>query len=210
MDCDAIRGRLDVLVGPHTWCGESSPCHYDHAYGHGSLPRFLSEDPSSGCLRSPRDRSRRGGGWDSPGKERDGLALWGAAARLQLRRRRCRDLAHGDGARSQLPGEPEHRRQQNTQRADHGRCVTASVRLRLGVADTARRAGAEVAGRGRAGLEQERVEHGSRGTVVHRARVSEATQIAWPKSRILVAVWSMCTPILPPQRGSCDGVAAGL
>ena len=66
--------------------------------------------------------------------------------------------------------------------ADHGRCVTASVRLRLGVADTARRAGAEVAGRGRAGLEQERVEHGSRGTVVHRARVSEATQIAWPKS----------------------------
>jgi len=121
-------------------------------------------------------------GWDSPGKERDGLALWGAAARLQLRRRRCRDLAHDDGARSQLPGEPEHRRQQNTQRADHGRCVTASVRLRLGVADTARRAGAEVAGRGRAGLEQEGGEHGSRGTVVHRARVSEATQIAWLKS----------------------------
>ena len=49
------------------------------------------------------------------------------------------------------------------------------------MADTARRAGAEVAGRGRAGLEQERGEHGSRGTVVHRARVSEATQIAWPK-----------------------------
>ena len=36
----------------------------------------------------------------SPGKERGRLALWGAAARLQLRRRRCRDLAHGDGARS--------------------------------------------------------------------------------------------------------------
>ena len=82
----------------------------------------------------------------------------------------------------------------STQRADHGRCVTASVRLRLGVADTARRAGAEVAGRGRAGLEQEGGEHGSRGTVVHRARVSEATQIAWPKiERFLVAVWSMCS-----------------
>jgi len=46
MDCDAIRGRLDVLVGPHTWCGESS--HAAIYQDSGMVATAVSsEDPSS-------------------------------------------------------------------------------------------------------------------------------------------------------------------
>ena len=46
MDCDAIRGRLDVLDGPHTWCGESS--HAAIYPDSGMVATAVSsEDPSS-------------------------------------------------------------------------------------------------------------------------------------------------------------------
>ena len=46
MDCDAIRGRLDVLDGPHTWCGESSHAAIDPDSGMVATA-VSSEDPSS-------------------------------------------------------------------------------------------------------------------------------------------------------------------
>ena len=144
--------RWTVTRSAGDWTSSSAPTHGVGKAHHAtaiSIRAWLatavsSEDPSSGCLRSPRDRSRRGGGgWDSPGKERDGLALWGAAARLQLRRRRCRDLAHGDGARSQLPGEPEHRRQQkHATRRPRALChCERTAETRRGRHSTARRGG---------------------------------------------------------------------
>ena len=163
-------------------------------FGHGSLPRFRPRIPPQ-AVCAAHAIGVGGGGVGGTHQGRSGTG-WRSGAR------RPDSNCGGDGVAT-LPtataleasslGNRNTGDNKNTQRADHGRCVTASVRLRLGVADTARRAGAEVAGRGRAGLEQEGGEHGSRGTVVHRARVSEATQIAWPKiERFLVAVWSMC------------------
>ena len=175
MDCDAIRGRVDVLVGPYTWCGENSPCHCRISDRHGSLPRFRPRIPPQAVCAAHAIRVG-GGGAAGTHQGRSGTG-WRSGAR------RPDSNCGGDGVAT-LPtataleasslGNRNTGDNKNAQRADHGRCVTASVRLRLGVADTARRAGAEVAGRGRAGLEQEGGEHGSRGTVVHRARVSEA------------------------------------
>ena len=140
VDCDAIRGRLGVLVGPHTWCGESSPCHCDHAAGYGSLPRFRpgippqrldvlvgphtwcgpsshataitllgmvataisSEDPSSGCLRSPREGRRT---------QRARAATDHVGERCVKRRRLDQPAAsESAAARSSAAGQPALRR----------------------------------------------------------------------------------------------------
>ena len=196
MDCDAIRGRLDVLTAPTHGVGKA-PMPLSISIRAWSLPRFRPRIPPQAVCAAHAIGVGKGAGGTHQGRSGTG---WRSGAR------RPDSNCGGDGVatlptatafdasslRSRNTGDNK-----NTQRADHGRCVTVRVRLRFGMADPTRRAAAEVAGSGRAGLEERRGEQGSRGTVVHRARASEAAQIAWRS-------------VLPPQRGSCGMAAAGV